>query len=320
MSQPWQQQQQQQPGFQYAQPTGYQQPMQTGYPPGGSGFLQPQRTGFPGGPPQGFQQGQGPPPVPPMPQGFGSYQQQPGGLPQQQQLGNGMMAQQQRFLSPSPAPLTAQPTGWNGGIGQGPSMRPLMAQQTGYNDPRLQMMSSTFMPANISAPYAPSGVPQFAGGPNMGGGGGPGAQGGASLQQSFQQHNQAQRGTTAPKVPWALSKDERKNYDQIFRAWDTSNSGFISGEMASEVFGQSGLDRNDLAQIWCVSLFPASHSSVTTRHSSQLRHHAFHRTLADGDNRGKLNIAEFHVAMGLIYRRKQGFPVATIPSLTFSLQ
>jgi hypothetical protein len=28
-----------------------------------------------------------------------------------------------------------------------------------------------------------------------------------------------------------------------------------------------------------------------------------HRTLADADNRGKLNLAEFHVAMGLIYRR-----------------
>jgi hypothetical protein len=27
------------------------------------------------------------------------------------------------------------------------------------------------------------------------------------------------------------------------------------------------------------------------------------RTLADTDNRGKLNMAEFHVAMGLIYRR-----------------
>lgn len=28
-----------------------------------------------------------------------------------------------------------------------------------------------------------------------------------------------------------------------------------------------------------------------------------YRTLADIDDRGKLNIAEFHVAMGLIYRR-----------------
>jgi hypothetical protein len=102
------------------------------------------------------------------------------------------------------------------------------------------MMSSTFMPANASAPYAPSGAPQFAGG----------AFGNQSLQQSFQQHNQDIRGTTAPKIPWALSKDERKNYDSIFRAWDTNNIGFISGEMAFEVFGQSGLDRNELATIW----------------------------------------------------------------------
>jgi hypothetical protein len=28
------------------------------------------------------------------------------------------------------------------------------------------------------------------------------------------------------------------------------------------------------------------------------------RTLADVDDRGKLNMAEFHVAMGLIYRRE----------------
>lgn len=28
-----------------------------------------------------------------------------------------------------------------------------------------------------------------------------------------------------------------------------------------------------------------------------------YRALADADNRGKLNLAEFHVAMGLIYRR-----------------
>ena len=27
-----------------------------------------------------------------------------------------------------------------------------------------------------------------------------------------------------------------------------------------------------------------------------------HRQLADADNKGKLNLAEFHVAMGLIYR------------------
>lgn len=33
-----------------------------------------------------------------------------------------------------------------------------------------------------------------------------------------------------------------------------------------------------------------------------ISHLLLHRGLADKDNRGKLNIAEFHVAMGLIYR------------------
>jgi hypothetical protein len=112
-----------------------------------------------------------------------------------------------------------------------------MVQPTGYVDPRLVMMSNTFMPANPSLPYQ-GGVPQFQ------------PQSGPSLQQHFQQHNQTQRGTTAPKVPWTLSKAEKKSYDQIFRAWDASGSGFITGQTALEVFGQSGLGKNDLARIW----------------------------------------------------------------------
>jgi actin cytoskeleton-regulatory complex protein PAN1 len=99
------------------------------------------------------------------------------------------------------------------------------------------MMANTFMPANPSLPYS-GGAPQFQ------------PQTGPSLQQNFQQHNQAQRGTATPKVPWTLSKAEKKNYDQIFRAWDASGSGFISGQTALEVFGQSGLDKNELARIW----------------------------------------------------------------------
>lgn len=55
-----------------------------------------------------------------------------------------------------------------------------------------------------------------------------------------------------PKIPWVLTKDEKKNYDQIFRAWDQSGSGFISGEVAQDVFGQSGLNRDDMAKIWYV--------------------------------------------------------------------
>ncbi|KAF9650631.1 hypothetical protein BDM02DRAFT_1351141 [Thelephora ganbajun] len=246
-----------------SQPTGYGQQQggflsqQLGVSQQPAQFQQPMQTGFPGQ----FGQQRAPPPVPPIPSQF---QHQPSTLQPQQP---------NRFLSPSPGPglgsilssgLVPQPTGYPGGGGL--AARPLVAQPTGYVDPRLVMMSNTFMPANPSLPYH-GGVPQFQ------------PQTGPSLQQNFQQHNQTQRGTVVPKVPWTLSKAEKKSYDQIFRAWDTSGSGFITGQTALEVFGQSGLDKNDLARIWA---------------------------LADVDNRGKLNLAEFHIAMGLIYRRLNG--------------
>lgn len=92
-----------------------------------------------------------------------------------------------------------------------------------------------------------------------------------NLAQSFQQQNSGQ-----PKLSWTLSKAEKKKYDGIFRSWDSKGTGFIEGGTALEVFGASGLPQNELAQIW---------------------------QLSDVDDRGKLNIAEFHTAMGLIYRR-----------------
>ncbi len=52
-------------------------------------------------------------------------------------------------------------------------------------------------------------------------------------------------------MPWALSKQEKKDYDQIFRAWE-GGDGFISGETAIGVFGQSGLKQDDLMKIWYV--------------------------------------------------------------------
>ena len=222
-------------GFQQPQPTGFpggQQLPQGGFVPQPTGF-QPQQTGFQPlqAQPTGFQpsnfQRRAPPPVPPIPSQFQNAQ--PTGM-------LGVQNANRSFLSPSPAPLTAQPTGFAGGL------QPLVPQVTGFIDPRIQLMSNTFLPANPSAPYNPAGAPQLQQLPL----------GGMSLQQSFQQHNQEQRGTAAPRVPWALSKAEKKSYDQIFRAWDTRGEGFISGQTALEVFGQSGLDKNDLAKIWCV--------------------------------------------------------------------
>jgi len=239
-------------------PPGYQYPLQTGVPfqqqqqllsqptgfPGQQQFgragqfptLQTQPTGYPGpqmqlaqqtgfasfqrpmmtGAPMGFQNQGGIPPVPPLPNNLG------------------VQSQPNRFLNPSPSSSGFSP-GPSPQSYQPPPAAPLVAQPTGFMDPRLTMMGSTFMPSASGA----FGIPQY---------------GGASLQQSIQLHNQEKRGTMTQQIPWALSKQERKQYDQIFRSWDATGSGFLDGQKALEVFGASGLDKNDLAKIWYVGL------------------------------------------------------------------
>ncbi|RDL41376.1 Uncharacterized protein BP5553_01355 [Venustampulla echinocandica] len=83
-------------------------------------------------------------------------------------------------------------------------------------------------------------------------------------------------------IPWAVTKDEKQRYDSIFKAWDGLNKGFMSGDVAIEVFGQSGLDKPDLERVW---------------------------TLADNGNKGRLNMDEFAVAMHLIYRKLNNYPL-----------
>ena len=83
-------------------------------------------------------------------------------------------------------------------------------------------------------------------------------------------------------VPWAVTKDEKRIYDDLFRAWDGFGRGFISGDVATELMGQSGLDRKDLEAIW---------------------------TLSDPNNKGRLNMDEFSVCMHLVYRKLNGYPV-----------
>jgi hypothetical protein len=143
------------------QPTGFpgQRPqplMQSGLPPG-STFIQPQATGFPGG---NFQQSAPQfrpylrsssslvlhlPPVPPLPAQF--QQNQPSFL--------NAPPQPNRLLSVSPGfgGLVPQQTGFPGQQSGGGMLVP---QMTGFIDPRLQMMSQSFMPMNTSA-----GVPQL---------------------------------------------------------------------------------------------------------------------------------------------------------------
>jgi hypothetical protein len=83
-------------------------------------------------------------------------------------------------------------------------------------------------------------------------------------------------------IPWAITKGEKKLYDDTFKAWDGFGKGYIGGEQAIEIMGQSGLPKPDLERIW---------------------------TLADSSDRGRLNLDEFAVAMHLIYRKLNGYPV-----------
>ena len=83
-------------------------------------------------------------------------------------------------------------------------------------------------------------------------------------------------------VPWAVTKEEKRIYDDLFRAWDGLSKGYIGGDAAIEVMSQSGLDRPDLEKIW---------------------------TLSDPSNKGRLDMDEFAVAMHLIYRKLNGYPV-----------
>lgn len=131
----------------------YQQPQQTG-------FQQPlyaQQTGFP----QQQQQQQQPSfPRPPLPQGAsGQYSflnaPPPPSVnltPQQTGWQPPIRTQATGWGNSAGTPgLVPQQTGWQGGGGQAP----LMPQATGWHDPRLTMMSSSFMPMNSSAVRLP---------------------------------------------------------------------------------------------------------------------------------------------------------------------
>ncbi|KXS10785.1 hypothetical protein M427DRAFT_461682 [Gonapodya prolifera JEL478] len=76
-----------------------------------------------------------------------------------------------------------------------------------------------------------------------------------SQPQSFQQSqsfaNQSQSFTAPSSAsPWTITPADRATFDQVFRAWDPRNTGYVLGDTAREIFGQSGLAANVLARIW----------------------------------------------------------------------
>ncbi|KAJ5247038.1 Actin cytoskeleton-regulatory complex protein PAN1 [Penicillium chermesinum] len=211
-----------------AQPTGFfpqqtgLQPQQTGFPGQNQPGLQPQQTGFLTNPQATGYNGPRPP-MPPMPNSFGSN----------------LSPAQTGGLAVQPTGLAAQPTGIPGQWG--------FINTPAQGLPNIEAMKQQLMPQ-------------------------PGREGGFNMS--------ALSGNAT--VAWAITKEEKKIYDDLFRAWDGMRKGFIGGETAIEIMGQSGLNRKDLERIW---------------------------TLADPHNRGRLNMDEFAVAMHLIYRALNGYPV-----------
>lgn len=196
--------------------------------------------------------------IPPQPTGFGN--QQPGFVPQP--TGFQQNAQATGYQGPRP-PMPPMPTGY------GSNLSPM---QTANQPPMSLNAQPTGRPGQWGLVNAPaSGLPNI-----------------EALQQRMMPQAGREGGYTtaglsgSATVPWAVTKDEKKVYDQLFKAWDGFNKGFIGGDVAIEVMGQSGLPKTDLEKVW---------------------------TLSDPGNRGRLDMDEFAVAMHLIYRKLNGYPV-----------
>ncbi|WPH03787.1 actin cytoskeleton-regulatory complex protein pan1 [Acrodontium crateriforme] len=190
---------------------------------------------------------------------------QPTGFQQPMATGfQGGMPQATGYTGPRP-PMPPMPTGFNTTQGLSP-------QQTGYPMAAPLNAQPTGRPGQWGLVNAPaSGLPNL-----------------QALQQQMMPQQGRESGFSAQglrgnaTVPWAVTKDEKKIYDDMFKAWDGFGKGYVTGNQAIEIFSQSGLEKPDLERIW---------------------------TLSDPHNKGRLNLDEFAVAMHLIYRRLNGYPV-----------
>lgn len=197
-----------------------------------------------------------------QPTGFGqpqmAMQPQPTGFGQAQPTGYGQIPG--GYNGPRP-PMPPMPTGYGSNLTPSQTgMAPLNAQPTGMPGQwGLVNTPATGLP-NIEA-LAARMMPQT------------GREGASHTTAGL---------TGNATIPWAITKGEKKLYDDTFRAWDGMSKGYISGAQALEIFGQSGLPKPDLERVW---------------------------TLADSADRGRLNLDEFAVAMHLIYRKLNGYPI-----------
>ncbi|OAA74123.1 polyA nuclease [Cordyceps fumosorosea ARSEF 2679] len=206
----------------------------------------------------------------PQPSNSQILQSQMTGFPTQQTGFGASTQSMQPQATGYPGMQNPQPTGY---AGPRPPMPPM---PTGYNQ------SSMAMPLNAQ----PTGAPgqwglvnaPLSGLPNI-----------DALQAQMMPQQGREGGSFTTQglqgnavIPWAITKEEKTRYDSLFRAWDGFGKGHILGSQAIEIFGQSGLEKPDLERIW---------------------------TLADHGNKGRLDLDEFAVAMHLIYRKLNGYPI-----------
>ncbi|KAE8349173.1 hypothetical protein BDV28DRAFT_160713 [Aspergillus coremiiformis] len=184
---------------------------------------------------------------------------------------------QQQFLQPQPTGMMAspQPTSYSG------PRPPVPPMPTGFGS-NLSPAQTGGLSGLVAQPTGAPGQWGFVNAPSSG------LPNIEALKQQLMPQPGREGGFSAAglsgnaHIPWAITKEEKKIYDDLFRAWDGFHKGFIGGDTAIEIMGQSGLDRKDLERIW---------------------------TLADPHNKGRLNMDEFAVAMHLIYRKLNGYPV-----------
>lgn len=106
----------------------------------------------------------------------------------------------------------------------------------------------------------------------------------SQYQSTMSESNLSLNSVLASNSDWAISPQEKAQFDQVFKTYDPDNTGYIDGLRAQVVFAQTGLRESMLAHIW---------------------------NLADINKRGKLDHHEFAIAMHLIYRRLHGQDVPT---------
>ncbi|KAI8901879.1 hypothetical protein BC833DRAFT_617246 [Globomyces pollinis-pini] len=211
-------------------------------------------------------------PIMTQPTGFGAVHSQP---MSNQPTGIGMMQSQPIMTQPTgigmhPQTMMNQPTG----MGMVP--QPMINQQTGLGMMQSQPMNPQV--TGFSGQMRPT--PSISSGNYSSSMSTPGghlrndnhSRVGSNVSQTSQ----------SSQATWGVSAQEKQRYEVIFKSYDPENVGFISGERAQAVFAQSGLRENMLAHIW---------------------------NLSDMQNRGKLNLDEFCVAMHLVYAKLNGEPL-----------